>query len=202
MVEPRWLCLPIAMFLLSAALPATEDRDLLEQEMTLNLVDARAKDVFGSFASILNGQVDLDPAVSGKLTIGLRGVSLGTVLTALCEMLDCEWKLTPGVGKEGPTLTVRPLEGPHEKPPEIGTLATPITINLTQAPPRQVFSAFATILGADLDLEWPKTVTIDFREVPLGRALDETCAQVGCSWQLSEDEEARKLRVWKEAAVN
>lgn len=197
MAELRMLCILLTLILLAGNLPAAEGRTVLEERITLDLVDARAEDVFSSFASILSGRVDLDPAVSGKLTIRLREVSVGTVLTALCEMLDCEWNLTPGAGEEGSILQVRPLAVREEAARDVGTLATAVTLSLDKAPAQQVLSSFATILGAELDPAWEKTVTIELKETPLSQALDEVCAQIGCSWHLEDGAETRKLKVWK-----
>ena len=202
MAELRMPCILLTLTLLAAALPAADSRTALEERITIELADAQAKDVFGSFAAILDGRVELDPAVSGRLTIQLREVSVGTVLTALCEMLACEWSLKPGTDEEGPTLRVRPLAAREEAPTEAGTLATPVTLSLDGAPQQQVFNSFATILGAELDLDWEQRVTIELRETPLSQALDEVCAQLGCSWQLDEGGESRELRVWKKPAAD
>lgn len=197
MAEARTLCILIALVLLAGALPGAESPDILDEKITLELADARARDVFSSFASILGGKVELDPAVSGKVTLQLRQVSARTVLTAMCEMLACRWNVTPGRDDEGPTLTIRPLAPAEEEAQEAGTLASPVTLSLDKAPQQQVFSSFAEILGAELQLSWETTVTLELSDATVDQALDEACAQAGCSWRLSEDDGRRVLEIWK-----
>ena len=193
MVENRPLRVLLAAALLGTTLAAAEGPSALDKKMSLNLVDAQARDVLSSFGAMLPARVELDPAVSGKLTIQLADVSIRTVLEAVCDMLPCEWTYDDD-GTE-PTLRVVPATTQVGESPEPGTLETTITMALERAPPRLVFSSFAEILGAELDLEWGETVTIELRDEPLADALDKVCEQLGCEWWFDDDDADRRLIV-------
>ena len=194
MVDPRQLRILLVAGLLASSLSAAQAPSALDKRITLDLVDAHARDVLGSFGHMMPARVELDPAIDGTLTIRLADVSIRTVLDALCDMLACEWAYEEDA-EAGPTLRVQPAAAPRAERPEPGSLDTTITMNLRQAPPRMVFSSFAEILDAELVLEWGETVTIDLRDEPLARALDRVCAQLGCEWQLDESAEPRRLTI-------
>lgn len=63
-----------------------------------------------------------------------------------------------------------------------------ISMQLEEAPAAQVLEGLATALGGRLSLDptLAGKVTLDLREVSIPEALDATCRQLGCRWQVSE----------------
>lgn len=195
MADPRPLPILAALLLLTVPLAANEPPNGLDKRISLDLVETNARDVFGSLGAMTGGAVDLDPAIGGKLTLRLSDVSVRTVLVALCDMLACEWTAEATDGS-GPTLRIRPVAAPAAEALPPGTLDTPVTLALVNAPPETVLRSFAEILGAELDLDWGEKVTIELHNEPLEAALDRVCAQLVCRWELETSGGARRLRVW------
>ena len=182
------------VFILAGAALAHSGPAGLGKRIDLDLVGAAAVDVFHSFGDITGAEVVLDPALQGEVTIRLSDVSVGTTITALCEMLGCKWDLEEGsprrlVVKAGTPEEARPAA---EEPK--GDLDTRVSLSLADAPAEEVLESFAEIGRWKFQFDKPK-VTIELRDAPVSEALDEVCAQIGCVWSLDEAGGAGVLRI-------
>ena len=190
--------LSLILIALCAALPvagAGKPGDL-DQRLNLELAGAAASDVLNSFAAILQAEPRIDPAIDGLVTIQLNEVSARTTLNAICEMLDCVWKLEGEAPRRFVVEARTAEEAAVESPP--GDLETPVTLSLLDAPVEEVFRSFASIGRWKLLLE-KTTVTVELENLPVHAALDEICAQVDCVWKLDTEGDEEVLRIdWVE----
>lgn len=85
-----------------ATVPSTQ---ALAEVITLDLKDAAAKDVLGSFHTMLGGALDLDADLGGEVTLHLVAVPVRAALDAVCAQLSCSWTFD-GAAAE-PVLRVR-----------------------------------------------------------------------------------------------
>ncbi len=163
----------LAHLALPAAASAGAQADLGEA-VSLSLKDAPAGDVLKSFAKILGAEPDLDPAVSGTVTVELATVSLSQAMDTVCRNLGCRWDLLPA---HPPVLRILSLAAVPQKP---------LAMELEAAPVSQVLAALAQIAGAELVLagEVGGTVTVRLEEVPWVDAADAVCRLAGCRWRL------------------
>lgn len=70
-----------------------------KEPLDLKVTDAKAREVLGVFAQILGAEPDIAPAISGTVTFDLQKTPWDEALDAVCEQLNCEWKLTEGARK-------------------------------------------------------------------------------------------------------
>ena len=70
-----------------------------KEPIDLKVTDAKARDVLGVFAQILGAEPDISPAISGTVTFDLQDTPWDEALDAVCEQLNCEWKLGEGTKK-------------------------------------------------------------------------------------------------------
>ncbi len=77
----------------------------LDTAITLELKDASGKDVMTSFGQLLDSAVDLDPLVTGSVTISLKAIPVRIALDSVCSQLHCTWTIDSTGAK--PTLRVR-----------------------------------------------------------------------------------------------
>lgn len=81
-------------------------------------------------------------------------------------------------------ILAAPLQAPADAAPRGGR--APISLRLLEAPADQVFQGFATALGGELSID-PRVagrVTLELEDVAIQEALDATCDQLGCHWQV------------------
>jgi hypothetical protein len=194
----------LVALLLSAGLPTAAagaaQPASLDRRIDLDLVDAAALQVFSTFATILEAELDLDRALAEReVTIRLDDVRTATALAAVCDSLRSSWRLDPAPrAGEKPFLVVRPLGGPAPAAARVALaskLDEPISLDLADAPMEQVLGSFARMLGAELDLDPALAggeVTIRLTDTPVRRALDAVLGG-GWSWRVDDDAEGRRL---------
>ena len=176
----------------------------LDRRIDIDLVDAAADVTFASFAGVVGGELELEPALAGrKLSIRLQNVRVRTALDAACESLGCSWKLEETAGtsaklKVGVTSVVSP---PADRPPLATQLEERLSLDLADAPMETVLGSFAHILGAELDLDPALAggeVTLRLTDVSVRVALD-TVLGGGWSWRVDDGPESRRLVVRRRA---
>lgn len=168
--------------------------DGLAEPITLRLEDAAATEVFQNFAQVMGCNVEFAGPVGGNVSVVLRGVTLRTALTALCESIECRWELSP----DGTTLRVTSFaSAPVSEVAVRESLDDPINLELADADVIDVLKTFGKIFGSRVVIATgvSGTITIDIKQVPAGEALTEICAQVGCQWSLSSHHGAALLQI-------
>lgn len=78
--------------------------EALDERIDMALEDADLRQVLRSFGSIVTSQVEIDPALEGKVTIQLENTPVREALDALCRIHDCVWELTET--EEGAVLRI------------------------------------------------------------------------------------------------
>ncbi len=192
-----------ALLLLSLAAPAatlageSAATEPLAKRISLDLVDAKASDVFNAFSSILEIPVaiadrDLEKA---PVSIRLKEVKAATALTAVCESIGARWerqgeRLVVRVDPDGPGAP--PAAAAHAAASTDARLEEPLNLDLKDAAAQDVLRTFAKILSAELEMDERFSnipITIELIEIPARRALDEICTAIRCRWELTAGEE-------------
>jgi hypothetical protein len=90
------------------AAPAPKAQPGLTEPISLDLMDADAKDVFKSFGQIANAKLDLASEVGGKVSLHLKAVPVRDAIDGVCSQIGCTWSIDPPAspGAE-PVLRVR-----------------------------------------------------------------------------------------------
>jgi type II secretory pathway component GspD/PulD (secretin) len=151
----------------------------LRDPISISLKEAKPVEVFSSFAQILGVEASIDPAVQGPINIGLERVSLGTVLDALCESIQCSWTI-----ERESVLRVRPLASADTARAKSDGDAwdRPLSVSLAGASIGEVIASFAEILHVAIEVApglAGETVTIDLENVPARDGLERICETVG-----------------------
>jgi type II secretory pathway component HofQ len=171
--------------LLAGFVAAHETSEGLDERISLDLKGADAADVLPSFGDIVGATVVVEPEVSGKITIYLEKVRARTAMDAICDGLDCAWRLEAG---DPPELRFSAVDNPQAERDRPAGLETRISMSLEGAPASDVLSGFAQILSAELRLgpELDEKLSIELQDVTVSEGLDMTCQQLGCWWSLTE----------------
>lgn len=70
-----------------------------KEPIDLKVTKADARDLLATFGQILGAQTDIDPAITGEVSIDLRQTPWDRALDTVCHALSCEWKLVEGERK-------------------------------------------------------------------------------------------------------
>lgn len=68
-----------------------ESPTALQAPISIDLEGASIVDVLASFGKISGHEVEIDPGLDSKVTLGIQNVSVGTALRAVCESAGCTW---------------------------------------------------------------------------------------------------------------
>ncbi|HEV7785410.1 MAG TPA: hypothetical protein VGQ28_08750 [Thermoanaerobaculia bacterium] len=71
-------------------------RTVVDEPIDLRVTDADGRDVLKTFGEILSAQVEVDPAIAGKLSLDLEAAPCGQALDKVCQALGCDWVLLDG----------------------------------------------------------------------------------------------------------
>jgi TonB family protein len=178
-----WL---LAFALLCCAVGATaQTADPLKGRMSVSYQGAPIGSVFKALANVLACNLQLDPKVSGTVTLEVRNVTTETVLRAVCESAGCRWRLDrgqlvvevdPGAPDRLTGLTVTDV---HQE------IAAHIQWN--DAPLDAVAKTFAKMLDAQLMLDpslVSARVSLDQSGGSAWSALSAICQQATCRWRM------------------
>lgn len=152
----------------------------LDQRLDLDLEEADLEETLRSFGKILQTQgVDLDPEVTGRITLHLENVRVETALNAVCESAGCAWILGHGV------LTVH-LAAEDRAAAEIG-LDERVDIDLADADVQETLQALGRILRVPVSVDpaLDGRMDVQVQDVPIRQLLDQICKIEGCRWELS-----------------
>jgi type II secretory pathway component GspD/PulD (secretin) len=172
--------------------PARADGEVLDRKVNVSLADSAPDQAFQGFATMIGLEAVVEPGLNGKVTVRLQNVRMRTVLDAVCESIGCRWSVEAGTPAK---LYIRPL--PARSSPKATVLKEAIDLRVTKADVREVLQTFGQILSANVDLDSRITGSVSFElnSTPVGEALDQICAMVGCEWKLDTDGEKPVLRV-------
>ncbi|HVT14953.1 MAG TPA: hypothetical protein VHQ90_02080 [Thermoanaerobaculia bacterium] len=180
--------------LLALALPGVAQASVnLDERIDINLSQAELAAFFNAFAELTGAQIVLAPGLDAtqKISIRLDHVSARTVLGAACESIGCRWHVRDEM------LVIEPLAaGARNR--GVQQLDEPIDIRLSGANVREVLSAVAQMLGADLSLDESlavRAISLELTGRGIREALDSACARLGCHWQLVAGEGRPLLRL-------
>jgi type II secretory pathway component GspD/PulD (secretin) len=151
----------------------------LHDPISIALKGATPDEVFSSFAQILGLEAAIDPRVEGPINIGLERVSLRTVLTAVCESIQCSWTI-----ERDSVLHIRPLAATGEAGAKTSAdpWDRPLSVSLVDALVGEVIASFAQILNVAIDVApelADEKVTIELENVPARDGLEQICERVG-----------------------
>jgi len=145
--------------------------------LSLDLREAPVREFFDSFRHFGGAEVEIDPKITGVISIRLDNVTAGTALTAACESVGCVWSQADGV------LRFVAVETPVPEETTERQSFAPVTLTLDDADATYAFKAIAELVDAELVLD-PKVegrVTITLEQAELEIAVQEICQQVDCT---------------------
>jgi type II secretory pathway component GspD/PulD (secretin) len=165
------------------AVPVEASHGSQHGAISIEMINAKVADVLTALAEMNRAQLDLDPGVTGRVSIGVGSVSWTTTLDLVCESLGCGWTLT---GPQPRKLTVFPRPTARD--------FDPINLHLEDADPRKVLESFGRILDREtvIEGELQGGVSFLFESVSPLTALTATCESLGCLWDVTDD----TLHIW------
>ncbi len=87
----KLLVVPVAA---GKAAPAA--RQAIDEPIDLKVTEADGRDVLKTFGEILSAQSEVDPAITGTLSLDLEAAPCGQALDKVCLALGCDWVLLEG----------------------------------------------------------------------------------------------------------
>jgi type II secretory pathway component GspD/PulD (secretin) len=66
---------------------------VLDAPIDLKVTKADVREVLQTFGQIMSAAVELDPQISGKVSLELDNIPVGKALDAVCAAAACDWKL-------------------------------------------------------------------------------------------------------------
>ncbi|REJ86213.1 MAG: hypothetical protein DWQ36_09650 [Acidobacteria bacterium] len=193
----RAVRLALSALLLSAATAAAA-----ASPITLELVDAPADEVLSALAAVLDAELEMPPHGDRDVTVTLHGVQATTALQVVCESIGCDWTL--GGGRLSIAWQERGGSAPSVQSAETGAAALQdeprfgeeLDLSLRDARLGEVLAGFAKVTGVPVDVAAElenATVTVELRQVPAWKALEQICRVNGCRLELLDA--AKRLRV-------
>ena len=162
----------------SLLLPGIADASSEVQTITVALQGADIAVVAESFARMAESELEIDPAIVGKVDLNVQNVTWMTALDAVCEGIGCRWQLVGGPSR---LLRLEPAEA-IESPV---ALDTPISMDLEGAAIADVLTSFGRIADHDVEIapDLQGKVTLGIQNVSVRTALRAVCESVGCTWE-------------------
>ncbi|MBW8875809.1 MAG: hypothetical protein JF614_12660 [Acidobacteria bacterium] len=71
-------------------------RPIVEEPIDLRVTNADGRDVLKTFGEILSAAPEVDPAITGKVSLDLENTPCGQALDKVCQALGCNWELVEG----------------------------------------------------------------------------------------------------------
>lgn len=179
MKTDRRFALAVAALLVLAA-PAARAAGRLDQPIDLELKEAPVSDTLESFGKVLDARfTDVDSAISGTVTVHMKGVPVRQAMDAVCKGVGCTWTFEEGNLQFVSTLP--PLDRAQAH------LAAPVDLKLKDADLKLVLRAFGNISGLDVEVpdDLSGKVTIQLENVAARKALDALCETYHCRWEVA-----------------
>ena len=168
---------------LAAAVPASGASGL-DQRISLDLEGAGLEETLRSFGAVLQADaVEIDPEVSGTVTIHLENVRVETALDAVCEGAGCAWLLVDG------ELVITSLgdEPAGDRAAAEGALDQRVDLDLADAELQETLRTFGRIVQVPVSVDpaIQGRVTVRIEDTPVRKVLDRLCEDHGCRWELT-----------------
>jgi type II secretory pathway component GspD/PulD (secretin) len=68
----------------------------VDEPIDLRVTNADGRDVLKTFGELLSAQAEVDPGISGTVTLDLVNAPCGQALDKVCQVLGCDWLLLEG----------------------------------------------------------------------------------------------------------
>jgi type II secretory pathway component GspD/PulD (secretin) len=164
----------------------------LDERVSLNLEKASTKDTFAALSQMVGADVvQVDPGVTGTVTVTLQNVRVRTLLDAVCESIGCRWDL------QDKKLRVTSASADKPAPVFREALDSPIDLKVSNADSRELLKTFGQIMGIEVSLDSAITgkVSLELKATPVRQALDAACFAVGCDWEVVDGGGRTTLKV-------
>jgi TonB family protein len=189
------------LVLCSCATASAQAQGPLKARMSVSYQGVAIASVFKALASALGCGLQLDPRVSGTVTLEVRHVSAETVLRAVCEGAGCRWRLDRGqlVVDLDPAADVKAQPDPYAEV-RVADVHQDIPAHIlwNDAPLDAAAKTFAKMLDAQLLLEpdlASKRISLDQNRGTAWSALNAACQQASCRWRMVSEPQRRLLFV-------
>jgi type II secretory pathway component GspD/PulD (secretin) len=167
----------------------------LDQKAELAVTKADPGELFATLGKMMGVEAEVDPGVSGKVSVELHNVRVRTLLDAVCESVGCRWTMDSSGTKLRvvPDPTAMPKSAPccgKDTAPK-----DPIDLKVNKADAQELLNTFGQIMGAKviLDPAIKGKISLILENTPVDKALNAVCSAAGCDW--TYDAESRVLRV-------
>jgi type II secretory pathway component GspD/PulD (secretin) len=171
-------------FTVMPAATVSAENGAQHEPISLELADAELVNVLKTMAMVIGAEAEIDPAVSGRISITFADISWMTALDGICESGGCQWQLT---GRNPRMLEITQAEPLSENAESF--LDRPISMTLEKAAISDVIEQFGVFLkrGVQIDGQPRGSVTLSFERISVRTALNMVCESAGCQWQLVGD---------------
>jgi len=166
----------------------------LDQKAELAVTQANPGELFATLGKMMGVEAEVDPGVSGKVSVELHNVRVRTLLDTVCESIGCRWTLdSSGKLRVVPDPSAPPKAasccGKNTAPKD------PIDLRVEKADAQELLRTFGQIMGAKviLDPAVKGKISLTLENTPVDMALNAVCSAAGCDW--TYDAENHVLRV-------
>ena len=191
----------VLTFLLLGCCATAHAQEALKGRLSVSYHGDPVGTVLQALATVIGARLQLDPKVTGGVTLELRNVSAETVLRAVCEGMGCRWRLDQGslVVEPDPTAGSKARSDPYAdvKVSDVHQ-DIPAHVVWSAAPLDAVANTLARMLDAQLILDpslASKRVSLDQDRGNAWSTINGICKQAGCRWRLATETKRRLLLV-------
>ena len=161
--------------------PSLASGSAMEQRRPINLdvTDFEFGRLAQNFADMADAELEAsEDLLSSTVTLRLEGVRWQTALDAVCDSVDCSWKLLNGSPKR-----LKITQGANSKW-GLPVLAEKMNVFFSLQTAREAFDFFGsyTPLSIDIDPKVSGFITMGGRGLRVETALNIACEKLGCYW--------------------
>jgi hypothetical protein len=154
----------------------------LDLVISVDFNEATPAEAAAHIARLLTINYDVDPGLTGRVTLRAPRIRAKTALDALCENAGCRWRFSKTWD-----LSIVPASAPVQHTVNIAKLYEPVDFALQGADIKDVLRILSQISGVPLKVDPKGTgiIDIDVKNTAPAEALTQACRKAQCHWELN-----------------
>lgn len=181
----RCFSILLAVLVISSCYPkslADQSSCSIDMRMTIDVTDARPREVFDQLSNGLNCNITIYPFFWQTVTVHMENAKVSEILAAVCEQIDCKYTF------DGKRLSIVPLTGRDKRNIQAQEewqrkfeVRIPEGMRFVDATVRSVLAEISAVSGLEItpwEEEGDRKVTLDISGMTVDEALEAVVRQI------------------------